>query len=73
MCLLFIDFLQIASKPDVKEVLTSWDISETERLIKGFEDSKEKRITEERTYHKQEENKSVMFVVATKSYHVVIK
>jgi hypothetical protein len=47
----------IASKPDIKEMLASWDINETERLMKKFVDDKEKRISEEKAYHKKEESK----------------
>ena len=48
--------MQIASHSDVKELLEQWDVSETEALQKAYQEQREKRMGEERAFHKQEEN-----------------
>lgn len=49
--------LQIASHSDVKELLEQWDVSETEALQNTYQEKREKRLEDEKSFHKQEENK----------------
>ena len=40
----------------MKELLEQWDINETEALQKAYQEQKEKRMEDEKAFHKQEEN-----------------
>ena len=41
----------------MKEILEQWDVGETEALQKAYQEKREKRLEDEKVFHKQEENK----------------
>lgn len=48
--------MQVAAQTVVEEVLKSWDIQMTEKLLKGLETSRAKRLENERQLKQDAEN-----------------
>ena len=50
-------YTQVAAKPEVEEMLKSWEISETEQLLVRLQEVREKRQAQENQLRQTEEDK----------------